>query len=108
MTSLGGLGLLLAVSQSCMLVPANLCATPCVLTQLLVQLDVLCFIAGKQLEHTLSQPACYTRDATKLLVQLDVLCNVAGKQQEFTSTIIWYLFKYYDRRSRPTKHIRNP
>jgi hypothetical protein len=49
---------------------------------------VLCFIAGKQLEHTLSQPACYTRDATKLLVQLDVLCNVAGKQLELTSTTI--------------------
>ena len=38
---------LMFVPQSCMLVPANLRATPCVLTQLLVQLDVLCIVAGK-------------------------------------------------------------
>ena len=42
---------LMFVSQSCMPVPANMRATPCVLTQFLVQLDVLCFVAGKQLEQ---------------------------------------------------------
>ena len=68
------------------LVPADAHVQP-ILTQLLVQLDVICILARSRAPRP-TKLACYTQDATKFLVQFDVLCIVAGLQHKLTSTYI--------------------
>jgi hypothetical protein len=63
----------------------NLNVLECSLGMLGCVLDVLgrslgmlgCSAEAQSGPAVVTNPACYTRDATKLLVQLDVLCNVA-------------------------------
>ena len=62
-------------------------ATPGMLTQLLVQLDVLCILSRSRAPRP-TNLACYTQDATRLLVQFDVLCIVVGLQHKHTSSLV--------------------